>query len=72
MAFVPVACRPDQPSVKTLIRIDAIARERNLHKIRMVKIEVTLEFDRWLKRLRDLHAKERIHDRIRRVGDGNL
>ena len=37
----------------------------------MIRIEVTHEFDRWLKRLRDLHAKERILDRIRRLREGN-
>lgn len=37
----------------------------------MVQIEVTGEFDRWLKGLRDLQAKVRIFDRIRRLRDGN-
>jgi len=37
----------------------------------MIQIEVTDEFDKWLKRLRDLQAKVRIFDRIRRLRDGN-
>lgn len=37
----------------------------------MIQIEVTDEFDKWLKRLRDLQAKERIFERIRRLRDGN-
>jgi putative addiction module killer protein len=37
----------------------------------MVHIEVTDEFDKWLKGLRDLQAKERIFARIRRLRDGN-
>jgi putative addiction module killer protein len=37
----------------------------------MVQIEVTDVFDRWLKGLRDLQAKERIFARIRRLGQGN-
>jgi len=36
-----------------------------------VQIEVTDEFDKWLKALRDLQAKVRIFERIRRLGDGN-
>ena len=36
-----------------------------------VQIEVTDEFDKWLKALRDLRAKVRIFERIRRLGDGN-
>lgn len=35
------------------------------------QIEVTDEFDKWLKALRDLQAKVRIFERIRRLGDGN-
>ena len=37
----------------------------------MNKIEVTDEFDKWLKGLRDPQAKERIFERIRRLRDGN-
>lgn len=37
----------------------------------MIQIEVTEEFDRWLKGLRDLQAKERIFERIRRMRDCN-
>ena len=36
-----------------------------------MRIEVTGEFDKWLKGLRDLQAKERILERIRRLRDGN-
>lgn len=38
----------------------------------MIQIEVTDEFDKWLKGLRDLQAKERIFERIRRLGGGNV
>jgi putative addiction module killer protein len=37
----------------------------------MIQIEVTDVFDRWLKGLRDLQAKERIFARIRRLSQGN-
>ena len=37
----------------------------------MFRVEVTEEFDKWLKGLRDLQAKVRIFDRIRRLRDGN-
>jgi putative addiction module killer protein len=37
----------------------------------MIQIEVTDEFDKWLRGLRDLQAKERIFERIRRLRDGN-
>jgi putative addiction module killer protein len=37
----------------------------------MIQTEVTDEFDKWLKGLRDLQAKERIFERIRRLRDGN-
>lgn len=37
----------------------------------MIQIEVTDEFDKWLKGLRDLQAKERILERIRRLRSGN-
>jgi hypothetical protein len=37
----------------------------------MIQIEATEEFDKWLKGLRDLQAKVRIFDRIRRLRDGN-
>lgn len=37
----------------------------------MIQIEVTDEFDKWLKGLRDLQAKERVFERIRRLRDGN-
>jgi putative addiction module killer protein len=37
----------------------------------MIQIEITDVFDRWLKGLRDLQAKERIFARIRRLGQGN-
>ena len=37
----------------------------------MIQIEVTDVFDRWLKGLRDLQAKERIFARIRRLQEGN-
>jgi putative addiction module killer protein len=38
----------------------------------MIQIEVTDEFDKWLKGLRDLQAKERIFERIRRLRGGNV
>jgi putative addiction module killer protein len=37
----------------------------------MIQVEVTIEFDKWLRGLRDLQAKERIFERIRRLRDGN-
>jgi putative addiction module killer protein len=37
----------------------------------MIQVEVTDEFDKWLKGLRDLQAKERVFERIRRLRDGN-
>ena len=37
----------------------------------MIQIEITDTFDRWLRGLRDLQAKERIFERIRRLRDGN-
>lgn len=37
----------------------------------MFQVEATDEFDKWLKGLRDLQAKVRILDRIRRLRDGN-
>ncbi len=37
----------------------------------MIQIEVTDEFDKWLRGLRDLQAKEGIFERIRRLRDGN-
>ncbi len=37
----------------------------------MIQIEVTDVFDKWLNGLRDLQAKERIFERIRRLRDGN-
>ena len=37
----------------------------------MIQVEVTEEFDKWLRGLRDLQAKERIFERIRRLRDGN-
>ncbi len=37
----------------------------------MIQIEVTEEFDAWLKGLRDLQARVKIFDRIRRLRDGN-
>ena len=37
----------------------------------LIQVEVTEEFDKWLKALRDLQAKVRIFERIRRLGDGN-
>jgi len=37
----------------------------------MIQVEITDEFDKWLRRLRDLQAKERILERIRRLRDGN-
>jgi len=37
----------------------------------MIIVEITSEFDRWLKGLRDLQAKQRIFERIRRLRDGN-
>jgi len=37
----------------------------------MIQIEVTDEFDKWLKGLRDLQAKERVFERIRRLREGN-
>ena len=37
----------------------------------MIQIEVTDAFDKWLKGLRDLQAKARIFERIRRLRDGN-
>jgi len=38
----------------------------------VIEIEVTDTFDRWLKNLRDLRAKERIFERVRRLRDGNV
>lgn len=37
----------------------------------MITIEVTDEFDKWLKRLGDTQAKVRIFERIRRLRNGN-
>ncbi|MGZ3410260.1 MAG: type II toxin-antitoxin system RelE/ParE family toxin [Xanthobacteraceae bacterium] len=37
----------------------------------MIQVEVTEEFDTWLRGLRDLQARVRILDRIRRLRDGN-
>lgn len=37
----------------------------------MIQIEATDEFDRWLRKLRDLQAKTQILERIRRLRDGN-
>jgi putative addiction module killer protein len=37
----------------------------------MLRIEVTEVFDRWLRKLADRRAKERIFERIRRLRDGN-
>jgi putative addiction module killer protein len=37
----------------------------------LIQVEVTEEFDKWLRALRDLQAKVRIFERIRRLGDGN-
>jgi putative addiction module killer protein len=37
----------------------------------MLQVEVTDEFDKWLKGLRDLQARVPIFDRIRRLRDGN-
>ena len=37
----------------------------------MIQIEVTDAFDKWLKSLRDLQAKERVFARIRRLREGN-
>src|SRR4051795_9669789 len=37
----------------------------------MFRVEVTDEFDKWLKHLRDSQARVRIFDRIRRLRDGN-
>ena len=37
----------------------------------MIQIEITAIFDKWLKSLRDLQAKERIFARIRRLREGN-
>ena len=37
----------------------------------MIEIEVTEEFDKWLKGLRDAQAKVRIFERVRRLRDGN-
>jgi putative addiction module killer protein len=37
----------------------------------MLKVEVTDEFDKWLKSLRDVQARVRIVERIRRLRDGN-
>ncbi|MDX2142715.1 MAG: type II toxin-antitoxin system RelE/ParE family toxin [Rhodospirillaceae bacterium] len=38
----------------------------------MIQVEVTEEFDSWLKALRDLRAKERVFERIRRLRGGNF
>jgi len=38
----------------------------------MIQIKVTDVFDKWLKGLRDLQAKERIFAPIRRLSQGNL
>ena len=37
----------------------------------MIEVKVTHEFDKWLQGLRDLQAKVRIFERIRRLRDGN-
>ena len=37
----------------------------------MIQIEVTNEFDKWLKGLLDLQARARILERIRRLREGN-
>jgi putative addiction module killer protein len=37
----------------------------------MIQVDVTDEFDAWLKGLRDLQAKARIFERIRRLREGN-
>lgn len=37
----------------------------------MIQVEVTDDFDKWLKGLRDLQARTRIFERIRRLRDGN-
>jgi putative addiction module killer protein len=37
----------------------------------LIQVEVTEEFDKWLRALRDLQAKVRIFERIRRLGDGH-
>jgi putative addiction module killer protein len=37
----------------------------------MIQVDVTDEFDKWLKGLGDLYAKERIFERIRRLRAGN-
>jgi putative addiction module killer protein len=37
----------------------------------MFNVEVTDEFDKWLKALRDVQARVRILERIRRLRDGN-
>jgi putative addiction module killer protein len=37
----------------------------------MIQIEVTDAFDKWLRGLRDLQARERIFARLRRLRDGN-
>lgn len=37
----------------------------------MIQIEVTGVFDKWLRSLRDLQARDRIFARIRRLRDGN-
>ena len=37
----------------------------------MIQIEITDAFDKWLKGLRDLQAKERVFARIRRLQEGN-
>ena len=37
----------------------------------MTQIEVTDAFDKWLKGLRDLQARERVLARIRRLREGN-
>jgi putative addiction module killer protein len=37
----------------------------------MFNVEVTDEFDTWLKGLRDVRARVRILERIRRLRDGN-
>ena len=38
----------------------------------MIQTAVTDEFDKWLTGLRDLQAKERIFERIRRLRGGNV
>ena len=43
-----------------------------LHKGQTIEIRQTLEFDKWLRGLRDRKARLRIDDRLKRLANGNI